>query len=266
MRKSLLCQNILIGLALIVPAQLVAQTGMGGTGGMDGSRGGLGHGGMGGGMAGGDPGDMEGGSARGPMRRPDVKPLRRDRLDKPVAAMFQQADVDRDGLVTLDELRGVLTARRDAIIRARFDRIDTSRNKLIEPAEFIAWQAALGSAAASDRQAMGQDNGPISESLSPTLGDDQEDRLLRRVIEPLSATLITNANSNYDRGLSLDELLAYERQKFDALDSNKDGFIVIEELHLQKPGDGNGPRDGMRGPGMGQPGGPPPPCGADGNC
>ncbi|MET0137772.1 MAG: calcium-binding protein, partial [Sphingobium sp.] len=170
--------------------------------------------------------------------------------------------------VTLDELRGVLIARRDAIIRARFDRIDTSRNKLIEPAEFIAWQAALGSAAASDRQSMGQDNGPISESLSPTLGDDQEDRLLKRVIEPLSATLITNANSNYDRGLSLDELLAYERQKFDALDTNKDGFIVMEELHAQKPGEGegNGPRSGTRGPGMVRAGGPPPPCGPDGNC
>lgn len=240
-----------LGLALLIPMQAIAQGGMsgGGMGGMGsgGMGGGMGRGGMGhgGGMhGGGEGGEM--GQGRGGNRLPEIKPISRDRLDKQVEAMFQSADSDRDGIVTLDELRAVLSARRDAIIRARFDRVDTNHNKLIEPQEFIAWQTALGSAASAEEQAEG---GPIAESLSPPASDKAEDRMIRRLIEPLSATAIVNANSNYDKGVSLPELLAYERQKFDTLDTNKDGFLAMEELRAAQPR-GPGERGQRGGPGM----------------
>jgi Ca2+-binding EF-hand superfamily protein len=242
-----------MGLALLLPVQAFGQSGM--PGGMDG---GMGSGGMGGGMGrgggrnGGDESPPEGGRGNRP---PVVKPISRERLDKLVEAMFQSADVDRDGIVTVDELRAVLAAKRDATIRARFEKIDTNHNKLIEPQEFIAWQTGLGSAATSERESLGADGGPIPESLPPPLTGKQDDMIVRRLIEPLSATVIVSANTNYDKGASLPELLAYERQKFDAADTNKDGFLTEEELHAAEPRGpgGRGPR-GQRGPDM-----PPPP-------
>lgn len=225
------------GLALLLPVQAFAQGGMPGGmgGGMDGS-GGMGRGGM----RGGEASMIEPSRSNRP---PQMKPIGRDRLDRMVEAMVQSADVDRDGIVTVDEIRSVLAARRDTAIRARFDRIDTNRNKLIEPQEFIAWQTALGSVAMSERQSLGDGGGPIAEALFPPDSDKAEDRILRRLVEPLSVTLVTNANSNYDKGASLAELLVIERQKFDAADANKDGFIVAEELFAIEP---KGP--GERGP------------------
>ncbi len=253
-----------LGAALLLPLQAsnpaFAQSGMpggmdsGGMGGMGGmGSGSMGGGGMGrGGRPGGGSEGNDGPPGRGGNRPPEMKPINRDRLDKMVEAMAQSADTDRDGFVTLDELRAVLTARRDATIRARFDKIDTNRNKLIDPAEFIAWQTTLGSAAMSEEQALGSEGGPIAESLSPPASDNHEDRLVRRLIEPLSATVITAANVNYDKGASLPELLAYERQKFDALDINKDGFLANEELRAAEPKGERGPRGGG---GMPPPGG-----------
>ncbi|MCE7797623.1 calcium-binding protein [Sphingobium sufflavum] len=249
-------RNILygLGLALLLPLSAHAQSGrpsdMGGS--MDGERmGGMGGRGRGGGIPGGEDGM---GPGRGGNHPAEMKPIKRERLDQMVEAMAASADTDRDGIVTLDELRAVLAARRDATIRARFEKIDTNHNKLIEPQEFLAWQSSLGSAAMSDRQALGDEGGPIAESLPPPDIDKTEDRILRRLIEPLSATVIVNANSNYDKGASLSELIAYERQKFDALDGNKDGFLVAEELHSLEPKGARGPGA----PGGGGPGMPPP--------
>ncbi len=261
MRKIISALGLALLLPTLAPLPVLAQDGMGG---MGGGMGGMGSGGMGGGgMGGGGMGrgggrrggeEGEAGPARGANRPPEMKPINRDRLDKMVTAMFQLADSDRDGIVTLDELRAVLAARRDAAIRTRFERIDTNHNKLIDPQEFIAWQTSLGSAAISEEQAMGNDGGPIAESLSPPASDNHEDRIVLRLIEPLSATVITSANVNYDKGASLPELIAYEHQKFDALDTNKDGFLVGEELRAAEPR-GEGGRGRRGGPGMPPPGG-----------
>ncbi|MFT3965463.1 MAG: EF-hand domain-containing protein [Sphingobium sp.] len=207
--------------------------------------GGMGGGGMGGGGMGGPPGGMgEGGPPGGGRPRPaEAKPIKREKLDKPVQAMFAAADTDRDGLVTLDELKAVLVERRDAIIRARFDRIDANRDRVIDQKEFVAWQTGLGSVAASDDQAAGDRGGPVAETLAPVLDDNAEGRMLAHIIEPLSATLIANANSNYDRGLSLDELLAHERKRFDDADTDKDGYLTAEEMRALMP------RRAARGPG-----------------
>ncbi|CAN5353935.1 hypothetical protein BH10PSE13_BH10PSE13_17230 [soil metagenome] len=219
---------------------------------MDGSMGGsMGSGGMegGGGRRGGRMGGDMGGMMRpGPTA---LKPIKREKLDKPVTEMFRAADTDRDGFITLGELQAVLAARRDAIIRARFDRIDANHSKTIEPQEFITWQAGLGSAASSESEAMG-DNGPIPESIGPELGKSDEDRILRLLIEPLNSVVIANANVNYDRGVSLDELLTHERKRFDAADADKDGWLTPEEIRSLSPrgrgGFGRGGPGTMDGP------------------
>jgi hypothetical protein len=253
-------KRILLGIAfLTLSTAAFAQGGMGG------GMGGMGGDDMGGGMEGGGRrggryggGGMEGVGGSGPMMRTGpavMKPIKREKLDKPVTEMFRAADTDHDGMVTLAEFQALLAARRDTIIRARFDRIDTNHNKSIDPQEFIAWQTGLGSVASSDQGAMG-DNGPIAESLSPDLGKGDEDQALRVLIEPLNAVVIANANVNYDKGVSLEELLDYERKRFDGADVDKDGWLTPQELYALSPRGRGGA--GRGGPGAG---GPPPPGG-----
>jgi hypothetical protein len=70
----------------------------------------------------------------------------------------------------------------------------------------------------------------VPEIVEPPLGDDEDERALRRVIEPLSATMLVKANTNYDHGVTLAELLAYEEARFEAVDLNRDGELSIGEL------------------------------------
>lgn len=257
-------KKILLGVLIASLSTAAFAQGMPG-GGMDGGMGGMGGGGMGGGgmggMRGGRRGGMgggmggPGGGTHGPAA---IKPLKRDKIEKPVTEMFRIADTNHDGTITLEELQALLVQRRDAIIRTRFDAIDGDHNGTISLAEFIAWQTHMGSAAGNEEEAMG-DNGPIPDSIPVPLGHDDEDRILRRLIDPLNATVIASANSNYDRGVSLEELLAYEYKKFDAADADKDGWLTPEEMRALGGGGGRG-RGGFGG-GPGRDGPPAPPDG-----
>jgi Ca2+-binding EF-hand superfamily protein len=233
MRRTLLWAALLLG-----STPLLAQSGMGG--------------GMGGPPGGGD-GPPGGGQGR-PAKPREMKPIKRSQLDKVVTAMFQQADSNRDGVVTIDELRLVVQARRDQIIRARFTAIDGDRNGAISLAEFQAWQTSMGSVALSETGALGDQGGPVADAILPQLSDDPEDMVLARLIEPLNATVIAQANSNYDAGLSLEELLAFQRARFDAADADHDGLLLAGEMRSLMPRRGPGGQNGPAGPG-----GPPPP-------
>ncbi len=79
-----------------------------------------------------------------------------------------------------------------------------------------------------------------------------EDRIVQRLIGPLDAVAIAGANSNYDAGASLAELLAFERAKFDAADKDHDGALNGAELRAaglegRRPGGfgGDGPPPGL---------------------
>jgi hypothetical protein len=76
--------------------------------------------------------------------------------------------------------------------------------------------------------------------------------------------VIAKANLNYDTGVSLEELLAYEGARFDKADANHDTYLVREELDGLRSGPNGGPAGGPmggRGPdgrAGGMAGGPPP--------
>ncbi len=234
-------------------------------------NGALAQGGMGGGMGrGGAQGAGPGGGpppggrpGRGGPPRP-MKPVKRTALDKPVAGMFRNADGDKDGVVTLEELRATINARRDTLVSARFQRIDSNRDGALSLPEFLSWQQQMGSASLYEAQPIILNGGPIPENIMPDLDNDMVDQALRLLIEPLSANLIANANSNYDRGLSLDELLVFERARFDAADTDGDGELSMMELRDLEPDNAD------RGPGgPRRPGGPAalhPPCSAGAQC
>lgn len=230
MRKiSLLLLPLLL---LQTPAH--AQMGGGDMGGM----GGMGGGGDRGGPGGGGPPGGGGGKPRMP------KPISRAHYDKIVTALFRDADSNRDGLVTLDEFHALVNARREAAIKARFAKVDANGDGTISAAEFTAWQQQMGSMASDDRGALGDRVGQIPEVVVPDFGKDEDDRMLADLIEPISGTLIAKANTNYDAGVSMEELLAYEGARFEAADTDKDGYLSMQELRPK-----GGDRNGMRGPG-----------------
>jgi hypothetical protein len=205
---------------LLAASPAVAQ--MGGVGGM-------------GGMGGGGPGEVE--SEASPDNRigshdhpHEMKPISRELFDKVVTGLFIQADLNRDGMVTLGELQSVIDARREAVIRGRFKEIDANHDGRIDVDEFVAWQRKMGSAAFSDCSVYAGHLELVPETLAPALGSSERDEALAIAVEPLSATLITRANVHYRPGITLDDLLAYENARFDAADTNKDGFLVQQEI------------------------------------
>ena len=217
MRKLLAC---VLGLMLTASPALAQMDGMGG--------GGMGGGGI-------DPGAGENDSSHdnniGSHDHPyEMKPISKEYFDKIITAMFSQADLNHDGMVTLGELQSVIDGRREIIIRARFKDIDANHDGRIDIDEFVNWQHKVGSAAASECSAYTGHLELVPETLGPVLGDSDRDRALMLAIEPLSATMITKANVNYRPGATLADVLAYENARFDAADTNKDGFLVQQEL------------------------------------
>jgi Ca2+-binding EF-hand superfamily protein len=229
-----------IAATLLAVSPALAQGGMGGMGGMGG-------GGMGGGMGGGPGGTDHGGPPMddgGPRPPRDMKPISLKNFDAAVTGMFRAADANHDGMVTLAEFNQVVTARRDTVIHARFKAIDTNHNGQIDEGEFIAWQRAMGSTALSDNAATEYAE-IIPDSIGPDLGDGERNDALSIAIE-LNAVVIAKANINYDAGMSLDELLAYEHARFDKADTDKDGTLSRDEIDAMMPrrGGPGGPNGG----------------------
>jgi len=207
------------------------------------------------------PGGGRGAPPDGQQRPREAKPVKRAELDEAATATFRSADSNRDGLVTLEEVRAIFQARRDTIIRERFSRIDSDGSGAIDQAEFLAWQGRMGSAASVDGGGAPGRDAPVEEALRPELGEGMEDRMLARLIEPLSAITIVAANTNYDGGVSLEEWLTYQRKRFDGADADGDGKLTMEEMRSLMPSAGRGGEPGGgpggRGGGSGSRGCPP---------
>jgi hypothetical protein len=218
--------------------------GMGG-GGPEGSMGGgdMGGGGRPGGGHGGPAGGEEGGASADRKPR-EMKPISLKAFDKAVEGMFRIADTNHDGMVTLAEFGAVIQARRAAVIHTRFVALDANHDGRIDEAEFTAWSTRQGAAAMLDEPPV--DAGEIiPDSITPELGQGERDGALLIAVEPLNPVVIAKANVNYDEGLTLEELLAYEHARFTKADTNQDLFLNAQEIEALQ-----GPRGG------GRPGGP----------
>ena len=160
-----------------------------------------------------------------PPRAPE--PIRRGDFNEMVGKLFSAADSNRDGTITLAELQAIIAARKEQAIQARFEGIDTDRNRSLSAAEFAHWQRGLGTAVLDDTAAGGLN---FAEVLRVEPGRGREEQAIAALVEPLGSTMLTAANTNYDAGVTLDELVAYEGKRFDRIDANRDGFLVNAEV------------------------------------
>lgn len=166
----------------------------------------------------------------GQPRQGPGEAVRRSRFDEAVEKMFASADTDRNGLITLAELRATIEARKDTAIRGRFAAIDADRNQSVSFAEFNQWQRSLGSVVLSDEGAAAASNTVVSEDIGPEPMRGPGGPVLARLVAPLNATMLVAANTDHDGGASLAEVAVYEGKRFDAADSNKDNWVTDEEL------------------------------------
>lgn len=174
------------------------------------------------------------------------EPIARKTFDGAVARLFAAGDSNRDGTITLAEVKGVIDAHKTRIVAERFAAIDRDRDEAISMAEFAAWQRGLGSAVLDEEAGAGR---PLSELVAEevrvALNDDYEGRVLARVIVPLNSVALASANTDYDAGTSLAELLAFEGKEFDKLDRNKDGWLTADETRdVLRPELAGGPPPG----------------------
>lgn len=169
-----------------------------------------------------------------PRRRPG-EALRRDKFDEAVGKMFASADSDRNGLLTLAELRATIEARKVAAIRGRFAGIDANRDQSLSYAEFDQWQRSLGSAALTDAAAAAASIAAVSEDIGPEPERGPGGLVLARLVAPLNATMLVSANTDYDAGASLAEIAALEGRRFEAADANTDGWVTEDELRQAPP-------------------------------
>ena len=153
--------------------------------------------------------------------------LQRAKLDAAVAKMFAAVDTNRDGIVTVAEFQAIISARKEQAIADRFAAVDTNHDKSVSYAEFAQWQRSLGALALSDADAGG--GTIVAEEIRYSPGRGREDEMIADLIEPLRTTVIVAANTNYDAGASLAELVAYEGKRFEALDTNHDGWLTEDE-------------------------------------
>lgn len=145
-----------------------------------------------------------------------------------VAKLFQAADTNHDGIVTLTEFQAAIAAQKDALIQSRFAAVDTNHDQRISYEEFSRWERSLERLRSADPDP--SDNGIVAEQMRFQPGASGESQVLARLIEPLSATVIAAANINYDAGMSLDEFQAYEAKRWEAVDTNHDGVLSEDEL------------------------------------
>ncbi len=219
--------------ALAIASPLAAQYPGGGGSGGD-------SGGGRSGRHGGESGDPSEGGAALTRREPQraMKPIPRDVFDAEVRRTFTEADLDHDGIVTLNEIRAAREAKREAMINAKFASIDINHDDSISHDEFLAWQKHLGDPemargehpedAPHPPEDGGRDAGPRGEHGPRGAG------MVGFLIVPLTANMIVEADTNHDGALSLAEDLAYQDAVFDKVDTNKDGFLDEGEIRAAR--------------------------------
>jgi len=165
------------------------------------------------------------------MIMPDRKPMTRDALIARTKAIFTKFDLNHDGVITLDEVKVACNAKMTEMKTHRFDELDTNHDGMISRDEFMAAHPHDGPKPWA-RSDAAQPNGAHHD------GDMAEDKprpgmrhgrwMMARHHD--MRRLFTEADTNHDGKLTLDEVLTYRLAHFDKVDTNHDGIISPDEM------------------------------------
>lgn len=152
---------------------------------------------------------------------------------------FAEADADKDGFVTPEEIRTAMTQR---MIKARFASLDTDHNGQISMAEF---EKAHLEGRGIDRNLGPRPGGPAFEARHERNGAGQhrhrgpggQHRADVAGVAPGASSdaapdvrRMGPGDANADGKLSLDEFSARSLAVFDRADTDKNGTVTIAEL------------------------------------
>jgi Ca2+-binding EF-hand superfamily protein len=205
---------------------------MGGGGGWGGGGGGMGghHRGSGGGMGAG-----MGGPGGGYHEHRPIKPIKWSEFEAKLREAFAAADLDHNGVVTIDEVHAARDAKLKRLVDERFAMIDTNHDGAISRDEFAAWQLHMGDPDQADQKMAAEDRQQIADASGKAFrrhGDDDE--VAGGLLAPVDEVLIVNADSNNDLALSLAEDLAWQKARFDAADTDHDGTLSEDEIRAAR--------------------------------
>ncbi len=179
-----------------------------------------------------------------PFISPMGEPFRsRSADDDPFARWFQQADRDRDGQLTVDEMR--------ADAERFFQTLDSNQDREIDPEELVIYETEIAPEV--------QVNSRWKRNAPPATGDKsvanrvQGDRKRRRMDRDIDGYQIhglqgaarygllnipqpvAGADANFDRGTTLGEFQSAAVQRFHLLDSQRTGRLALPALEALLP-------------------------------
>ena len=167
--------------------------------------------------------------------------------DDTLADWFQQADRNRDGVLTLDEM--VADAERF------FATLDTDHNGEIDPAELAhyEWEVAPDIQVMSKMKRAPGAPAPAAQQVDSGEGHDRARERQRRREEDASLGIggalqgaarysllnipepVAAADTDFNRGVSLDEFRAAAVARFQLLDSMHQGKVPLSQLEAMLP-------------------------------
>lgn len=187
-----------------------------------------------------------------PFLSPMGEPFRsRTPDDDPFARWFHQADGNRDGMLTSDELRADAERFFAALDGNRDGRIDSEERMKYEsdiaPEVHVnsQWKRTRQQSAAEARSDDGPDRGDRRRRWDKNIDGYQLDGLqgaarygLLNLPEP-----VAGADADFDRFVSLDEFRRAASYRFQLLDSDRSGKLTLPNLEVLLP---SRPKEGRR--------------------
>ncbi len=175
-----------------------------------------------------------------PFISPMGEPFRaRSAADDPFARWFHQADRDRDGLLTVDEMRA------DAV--RFFETLDSNRDAEIDPEELVVYETDVAPEVQVNSR-WKRAPGPVAEA-KPDEPHGRGWRADRNIdgyqINGLQGAArygllnlpqpVAGADADFDRGTTLEEFQNAAVQRFHLLDSQRTGRLTLPALEALLP-------------------------------
>jgi Ca2+-binding EF-hand superfamily protein len=200
--------------------------------------------------AAGDTPIMVTGRDRAPFVSPMGEPFRaRSPDDDMLARWFYQADRNRDGILTLDEMQ--------ADAGRFFATLDTSHDGQIDPEEMMAYEAEIAPEIQVNTRWMrspsttaGVAQAPARLSGGSKRRGDEYDGYLMHGLQGAARYALLNlpqpvaaADADFDRAVTIGEFRQAAAQRFQLLDRNRQGKLTLRDLETLLP---SRPKHGQR--------------------